>query len=155
MRSEKFIFRIEYSPFFFSNMAKLISEYVIPPWFFWPIFHSEGEISWEIWYYKTTKDTKIFNENIIKKINKKILIKLNCIDYKNNNTYNKIRINCSNNFIIDINNKVIYFTFYEQKFSQEYFPEKIQLYSDKNIYNFVILILKGYCNEINIFFKCR
>ena len=83
------------------------------------------------------------------------MIKLNCIDYKNNNTYNKIRINCSNNFIIDINNKLIYFTFYEQKFSQEYFPEKIQLYSDKNIYNFDILILKGYCNEINIFFKCR
>ena len=102
-------------------------------------------------YYKTTKYTKVQNENINEEINKKILIKLNCIDYKDINIYNKIRITCSNSFSKDIDNKVIYFTFYEPKFSQEYFPQKIQLYSEKNIYNFVILILKGYCNEINMF----
>ena len=102
-------------------------------------------------FYRTTKATKIHRQNINEQINCKILIKLNSIDYNNTNIFNKIKIKCTNEIIKEINNKIMYISFYEPNYSQEYFPQKIELSSENIIYNFVLLIIKGYCNEINLF----
>ena len=100
--------------------------------------------------YKTMKTSKIHYEQINKEINNKILIKLNILDYKNKNIFHKIMVNCSNQIIKDINEKIIYFSYNEPKYSQEYFPQKIELFSNNINYKFVLLIIKGYCNEINV-----
>ena len=102
-------------------------------------------------YYQTTKLTKIHLPNINEEINSKILIKLNLMDYNDTNIFNRINIKCTNEIIKIINSKIIYISFYEPKYSQEYYPQKMQLLSDNISYNFIALIIKGYCNEINLF----
>ena len=111
-------------------------------------------------YLKTTKFTEIKNDyenkDEINKINEKILIKLNPIKYiKDGNViYDKIKFYEGKNEILEktIDNNIIYFIYEEYDYSQEYFPQKIQLYHSKGIISpiFTIFISKGYCNELNI-----
>ena len=69
-------------------------------------------------FYRTSKATKIHRQNINEQINSKILIKLNSIDYNITNIFNKIKIKCTNEIIKEINNKIMYISFYEPKYSQ-------------------------------------
>ena len=117
-------------------------------------------------FVETTKISQIKKTKSNKKhammnlINKKILIKYNFIDYldNNNNYYNNISLyNSCEKIIIEINNKTIYFAYNEEKISNEYFPQNIELFKKENnsiFSKYRILVLKGYCNEINIFINC-
>ena len=117
------------------------------------------EINEDSLFLETIQLSKIieldnYDETMKNKINEKILIKYNFIDYKiKDNLYNYIILYKSQeNVNIDINNNTIYYV-YKDENSVEYFPQKIGIYKNHttNILTFKILILKGYCNEINIF----
>ena len=109
-------------------------------------------------YLKTTKFTLIKedDENTVKKniINEKILIKLNSIDYNENGNNIFNFVNFYDTEISDkrIDNNIIYFVYEKPDFSQEYFPQKIQLYNQQKFSSpiFSFFINKGSCNEINI-----
>ena len=105
---------------------------------------------------KSIKSKPINNKNRINTVNKKILIKYNFIDFLNNkNLYNFITLNNSREKItIQINNKTIYFVYTDDTITQEYFPINIELLrkkKDLKLPKYRILLLKGYCNEINVF----
>ena len=105
---------------------------------------------------KSLKSKSKNNKNKTNIINKKILIKYNFIDYSHNsNHYNFIGLyNSQEKITIQINNKTIYFAYTDDIVSQEYFPQDVELLRNKNdskISKYRILLLKGYCNEINVF----
>ena len=100
------------------------------------------------------KENSVDSEKKIDIINKKILLKYNFIDYKNDeNYYNNIGLDISENISIKIkiNNPTIYLICPENRISNEYFPQIIKLYSNSEITAFRILVYKGFCNELNIF----
>ena len=104
-------------------------------------------------YYKTNENTRKYTEEESEEINNKILVKLYSVDYENyiDTIFNTIFIDCSEKITKYINQKIIYFSFTETKYTQDYFPQKLELISNQKKYQFSIFLMKGYCNEINLF----
>ena len=113
----------------------------------------------DIIYLNTTKFTLIKkdyeNINEINKINEKVLIKLNAINFnkKENNIYNTIKFYKEKNEVMkkSIDSDKLYFIYEENDFPQEYFPQKYKLCNEQiSSPFFSTFFSRGYCNELNI-----
>jgi len=106
---------------------------------------------------------KILKDNLIdiNKINSKICLKVNVLDFEENSEDAiqikniGIELDTKEIKIININKKIIYFTYEKIEDEYEYFPQKIYLNNvyDDFPYRLQFFAYKGFLNEVNLFIR--
>lgn len=111
--------------------------------------------------FETTDFTYIKTISSDEKINKKICLKFNILDFKDEEKkiidISKIEIELSNNVKkeFSIQTNIIFFVYENNQYEEEYFPQKINLFSIKDSfsYSFQFFAYKGFLNEIFLFVR--